>query len=121
MFNLGTMLGKKVRFLSNWLMVWSILFFVSRGRIPSPFAANIAVTIMVLIGQASIDLQWRRFLFAVLVHLFPVILTLPPRLTATDGVTNIIVLTTYFLYIHLVGSNFVDVYGQYKTNILACP
>ena len=110
----------KARFLSTWLMAWSILFFVSRGRIPSPFVANIAVVLVVVVGHASVDQRWRRFLFAVLVHVFPLILTLPPRLTATDGVTNLVVLTTYFLFIHLTGSNFLEVYGQYKANLDVC-
>jgi hypothetical protein len=76
--------------------------------------------LIVVIGQASIDLDWRRFLFAVLMHMFPLILTLPPRMTAHDGLANLALIIAYCVFICVTGDNVTDIYDQYRKDILAC-
>ena len=108
------------RHLSTWLLAWSAAYFASNGRVPSPFAMNAVAMVLVVIGQASIDLDWRRFLFAVLTHVFPLILTLPPRMTAHDGLANLAAIVVYCVFICVVGDNVTDIYDQYRKDILAC-
>jgi hypothetical protein len=103
-----------VRHLSLWLLVWSALHFVLHARIPSPFISNLLAVVFVVFMHSTNDLDPQRFLYAVLVHLLSVVLTLPPRLTVTDAVVNAVTLATYCACVYILGDNVYDIYSRYR-------
>ena len=108
-------------YLSMWLFVWSAVYFVRRGAMPSPFLGNSVALTAVVFLHASTDDDSHRFLYAVLAHLFCLILTLPPRLTAEDAVANLVVLATYALCVYILGDNVYAIYRRYHDQLIDKP
>ena len=104
-------------YLSMWLFVWSVIYFVRGGALPSPFLANTVALTAVVFLHATTDDDPQRFLYGVLTHLFTLILTLPPRLTAQDAVANAVVFATYALCVYILGDNVYAIYARYRDHL----
>lgn len=106
-------------YLSTWLVVWSGAFFVSGRRIPSPFLLNVFTLMMILFIHATHDQRWERFLYSVLIHVLPLVLTLPPRVTWTDAVACSAAVAAYAALVGFFRSNVWAVYQEYCDEIEA--